>query len=82
MSHRTQTLGFGSLALLCALASSGCQDIEDAQTASEVSSGQSSRLQTDNVVFEPSMGTMSLRPEIDQLADDLTELWLSTLPAG
>jgi hypothetical protein len=45
------------------LATSGCQDIEDAQTASNVSSGQSSRLLTENVVFEPSMGTMSLRPE-------------------
>ena len=63
MKHRTQILSIGSLALLCVLASSGCQDIEDAQTASEVSSGQSSRLQTDNVVFEPSMGTMSLRPD-------------------
>ena len=63
MHARTQTLGIASLALLCVLATSGCEDIEDAQMASKVSSGQSSRLQMDDVVFEPSMGTMSLRPD-------------------
>jgi hypothetical protein len=63
MNRCTQIFSIRSLALLCVLATSGCQDIEDAQTASNVSSGQSSRLLTENVVFEPSMGTMSLRPE-------------------
>ncbi len=63
MHHRTQILSIGSLALLCVLASSGCEDVADVELASNVSSGQSSRLQRGNVVFEPSMGTMSLRPE-------------------
>ena len=66
MDHRTQILSIGSLALLCVLASSGCEDVEDVEFASNVSSGQRrglARIQRDNVVFEPSMGTMSLRPE-------------------
>jgi len=63
MHHRTQILSIGSLALLCVLASSGCEDVEDVELASNVSSGQRRGFQRDNVVFEPSMGTMSLRPE-------------------
>ena len=63
MHHRTQILSIGSLALLCVLASSGCEDVEDVELASNVSSGQRRGFQRDNVVFAPSMGTMSLRPE-------------------
>jgi len=70
VNHCTQILSIGPLALLCALATSGCEQIEDAQTASQVSSGQrgsssgqASSLMAAEVVFEPTMATMSLRPE-------------------
>jgi hypothetical protein len=63
MNHRTQILSIGSLALLCVLVLSACDDVANVGVASQVSSGQSSRLLTDNVVFKPSTGTMSLRPE-------------------
>jgi hypothetical protein len=63
MHHRTQILNIESLALLCVLASSGCEDIRDAQTTSIGSSDQRRALLSDDVIFEPSAGTMSLRPD-------------------
>ncbi|MCP4004308.1 MAG: DUF3604 domain-containing protein [bacterium] len=64
MNPRTQILSIGSIALLCVLASSGCEDVANVGVASKVSSGQSSgRVMTDDVIFEPIMDTMSLRPE-------------------
>jgi len=63
MHHRTQILNIASLALLCVLASSGCEDIRDAQTTSIGSSDQRRALLSDDVIFEPSAGTMSLRPD-------------------
>ncbi len=63
VNHPLQLLKIGSIALLCILAVSGCEDIEDTQAAGNVSSGQSSRAPMTEVVLEPSMATMSLRPE-------------------
>ena len=63
MNHRRQILSIGSLTLLCVLASSGCDDIRDAQTTSDGSSDQRRALMSDEVIFEPSVGTISLRPE-------------------
>ena len=40
MNHRKEILVVGCLALLCALASSGCDDIRDAQTTSTGDSDQ------------------------------------------
>ncbi len=63
MNSRKKILSIGSLALLCVLVTSGCKEIEETQAASEASSGLASRPMMDEVVFEPSMATMSLRPE-------------------
>lgn len=63
MNYRTQLLSIGSLALLCVLATSGCKDIADTRAASDISTGRPSRIQTDEKIFEPSMATMSRRPE-------------------
>lgn len=59
MSHCTQFLRIGCLALLCVLASSGCGD-------GDVAPGQDGGppdFRTIDVVFEPNIATMSLRPE-------------------
>ena len=63
VNHPVQLLRVGSIALLCILAASGCEDIEDTQAAGNVSSGQSSRAPMTEVVLEASMATLSLRPE-------------------
>ena len=63
MNHPLQLLEVGSIAFLCILAVSGCEDIENTQAAGDVSSGQSSRRPMTEVVFEPNMATLSLRPE-------------------
>jgi hypothetical protein len=63
MSHRTQNLSIGSLALLCVLASSGCGDVEVATGVDSSQDSGPAESRTVDVVFEPSTATMSLRPE-------------------
>ena len=59
MNYRTQFLAIGSLALLCVLASSGCGDGDVAPGPD----GGPPDFRTIDVVFEPNIATMSLRPE-------------------
>jgi hypothetical protein len=59
VNHRKQFLSIGSLALLCVLASSGCGD-GDVDSSQD---GAPPDFRTIDVVFEPNIATMSLRPE-------------------
>ena len=63
MRQGFRTFGLASLAGLAALASAGCQDTESLDSINTSDERGLAGVQTDNVVFEPTLDTISLRPE-------------------
>ena len=63
MRQGFRTFGLASLAGLAALASTGCQDTESLDSINTSGERGLAGVQTDNVVFEPTLDTISLRPE-------------------